>query len=616
MGEEPLGREGDGVGPRRPGARKEPAAEAGHAQRSVLISAAHGHRPGPGLPSRAPCRAPRRHTIQTLHGQTQGLKQSESKALQALYRRRVPPQRWVSPELARRLAELSRQLNRQLGVMVERGGRVTHVIVGDAHRLFIPDLRRHRAGEGRFRGLRLVHTHLRGEGLSRDDLTDLSLLRLDAVVLVQARLDELPGEVEAATLEPSPEPGAPPYRIERYPSVHGWNTDFLALITELEGQFRRADALRRVEGAEGAIVVGVTTGRAAEAEASLDELERLAHTAGLQVMDRVLQVRRTYDGRFVMGKGKLQQVLVRAMQLGVEALVFDRELSPSQLRNIATETELKVVDRTQLILDIFAQRARSREGKLQVELAQLRYRKPRLAVMPTAMSRLTGGIGGRGPGETKLELNRRRADERQARLEKQLRKLGKQRDLRRSRRRRNGLPGVAIVGYTNAGKSTLLNAMTNADVDAEDKLFATLDPTSRRMRFPEEREVILTDTVGFIRDLPAELVEAFRSTLEEAVEADLILHVADASSPELEVHLDEVAQTLARLGCEDKPRVLVLNKIDALDPALWSGLRARCGGLLVSALSREGLDALLLEIERQLFRSRAEAARPGLEAGA
>ena len=546
--------------------------------------------------------------IQPLHGQTEGLKQSESKALQALYRRRVLPQQWVSPELARRLAELSRQLNRQIGVMVERGGRITHVIIGDAHQLFIPDLRRHRAGSGRFRGLRLVHTHLRGEGLSRDDFTDLSLLRLDAVVLVQARPDGLPGAVEAATLNPSAEDGAEPYEIDRHGSVHGWDTDFGSLIAELESRFKRTDALRHVEGAEGAIVIGVTTGRAAAAEASLDELERLAHTAGLQVMDRVLQVRRKVDGRTIIGKGRLQDVLVRAMQLGAEALVFDQELSPSQLRNIATATDLKVVDRTQLILDIFAQRAVSKEGKLQVELAQLRYRKPRLAIMPTAMSRLTGGIGGRGPGETKLEINRRRADERQTRLQKALKKLSKQRGLRRARRKRVGLPTVAIVGYTNAGKSTLLNTMTRSKVDAEDKLFATLDPTSRRMRFPEEREVIMTDTVGFIRNLPKDLVEAFRATLEEAVEADLILHVIDASSPELDVHLEEVEAMLAKLGAEDKPTLRVLNKIDAVDPSHWSALKSRFEGLLVSARSREGLDALLLDVERRLFRQRADAA--------
>jgi GTPase len=550
--------------------------------------------------------------IATLHGNTQGLKQSERKALDALYRRRVPANRFTSPELARRLTELSRETGRQLGVMLNRQGDVTHVIVGDAHKLFIPDLTRHRAGTGRFRGLRLVHTHLRGEGLSRDDLTDLTLLRLDAVVVVEALADGLPGFVELGSVRPNAAETDSPWDVERVANIHSWDDDFQLFIDELELQLRREVATRRVEGVEACIVIGVTTGPRAVASASLDELERLCGTAGLQVEDRVLQVRKKIDGRFVIGKGKLQQVLIRAMQLDAEVLVFDEELAPSQLRNIATATELKVLDRTQVILDIFAKRASTREGKLQVELAQLRYRKPRLAVMPTAMSRLTGGIGGRGPGETKLELNRRRAGEREARLEKQLKKLGRHRELRRARRTRVGLPQVAIVGYTNAGKSTLLNTMTHSNVDAEDKLFATLDPTSRRMRFPEAREVILTDTVGFIRNLPSDLVHAFRSTLEEAVEADLILHVADAANPELEVHLEEVRGTLARIGADTAPVLLALNKIDAVDPVLWAGLRDRHGGLLVSASSGDGLSELMVELERQLFRSRTSAAQPNV----
>jgi GTPase len=497
------------------------------------------------------------------------------------------------------LSELSRGLSRQIGLMVDRRGRVQHVIVGDAHKLFIPDLSRHRAGTGRFRGLRLLHTHLRSEGLSQDDLTDLALLRLDAVVVIQALPDGLPGWAEVGML--CAEDGATPWTVERIPSIHKWDVDFLTVITELESGFSKRDSTTKTPGAAGAIIIGVTTRDPITAAASLDELERLAETAGLQVMDRFIQVRRKLDGKTIIGKGKLQEILVRAMHLGAEMLVFDSELSPSQLRNIATVTELSVVDRTQLILDIFAQRAKTREGKLQVELAQLRYRKPRLALMPTAMSRLTGGIGGRGPGETKLEINRRRADERMTRLNKQLKKLSRDRGLRRGRRRKVGLPQVSLVGYTNAGKSTLLNRMTRSKVDAEDKLFATLDPTSRRMRFPASREVILTDTVGFIRQLPKDLVHAFRSTLEEVSEADLLIEVVDGASPDIDTHVNEVAQTLAKLGCEHTPVIRVLNKVDALDPALWEALQSRYDGLLISANSGEGLDALLNQIERQLF---------------
>jgi GTPase len=268
---------------------------------------------------------------------------------------------------------------------------------------------------------------------------------------------------------------------------------------------------------------------------------------------------------------------------------------------------MKVLDRTQLILDIFAQHARSREGKLQVELAQLRYRQPRLAIMPTAMSRLTGGIGGRGPGETKLEINRRRADERATRLERELEELAQNRATRRGKRKRSGIPVVSIVGYTNAGKSTLLNRMTESEVVAEDKLFATLDPTTRRLRFPEEREIVLADTVGFIEDLPDTLVQAFRSTLEELEEANLLVHVLDASDPEVTHHREAVLGVLTDLGLQDTAQLLVWNKADQAAPEVLEGLVENYGGLPVSALTGEGLPRLLDTIERQLFR--AEEAR-------
>jgi len=494
--------------------------------------------------------------------------------------------------------------------MIDRRGRITHVIAGDAHQLFIPDLTRHRAGSGRFRGLRLVHTHLRGEGLSQDDLTDLALLRLDAIIVIQSQSDGLPGFVEIGTIVPEADPRnaeTNPWSIERRRDVHGWETDYLQFIDELETRLSQRKSSKRIPGADGVVVIGVTTGEPSVANASLDELERLSSTAGLQVLDRFLQVRRRFEPKTVVGKGKLQEILVRAMQLDVGCLVFDQELAPSQLRNIATATDLKVVDRTQLILDIFAQRAKTREGKLQVELAQLRYRKPRLKVMPTAMSRLTGGIGGRGPGETKLEINRRRADERTSRLEKQLKKLSKDRSLRRNRRRKVGLPQVAIIGYTNAGKSTLLNRMTKAKVDAEDKLFATLDPTSRRLRFPQEKEIILTDTVGFIRNLPKDLVHAFRSTLEEVVEADLLLHVVDSASEDIETHLKEVESMLESLDAHNTPCIRVLNKIDAVDPSLWRALGDHYDGMLASAHTGDGLEAVLEQVERHLFRDKAQA---------
>ncbi len=547
--------------------------------------------------------------MEELFGNKEGLKPSENKALQALYHRRVPADRWLSPELARRMTELSREMNRQVGVLVDRVGVIEKVVVGDAHKLFIPELGRERAGGGRFRGVRLLHTHLRGEGLSRDDLTDLALLRLDGVVVVQSKGDGLPGAAEYAHLLP---PGSGDiWRVEPVADIYGWSDDFGAFIKGLEAQFKAAT--RQVDARDAAVCVSITVGNPHAARRSLEELERLTDTAGLRTVDRVLQVRRELDGRTLVGQGKLKELVVRCMHLGAEHLIFDQELSPSQLRNIATETDLKVLDRTQLILDIFAQRATTREGKLQVELAQLRYRRPRLALMPTAMSRLTGGIGGTGPGETKLEINRRRADEREHRIERQLREISEQRTMRRDRRKRVGLPLVAIVGYTNAGKSTLLNRMTNAAVDAEDKLFATLDPTSRRLRFPEEREIVLTDTVGFIRNLPKDLVHAFRSTLDESVQAELLLLVLNAADDEVLFHKETVERTLDELGARDVPRIIVLNQVDRADPERVAALALQFDAECVSALSGGGTDALLSRIETEVFRSRAGAAHARAE---
>ena len=548
--------------------------------------------------------------MDTLHGNTEGLKTHQSRALRGLYRRRVPRADFISPPLARTLTELSRDTGRRIGVLLDRQGKVDAVVVGDAHRVFLPDLGPRRAGAARFRGVRLVHTSLRPEGLTEDDLTDLALLQLDAVVTIHVLDDGLPGAVQFAHLLPPSPTQEQPWRVVDVESVHSWKDDWSAFIEDLEAQFARSPQLQRVDDAEKVILVGITLDDARHAQRSLEELERLAETAGLEVVDVALQRRDALDPRTFIGKGKLQELVVRSMHLGADALIFDRELSPSQLRNIATTMDLKVLDRTQLILDIFAQHASSREGKLQVELAQLRYRMPRLAIMPTAMSRLTGGIGGRGPGETKLEINRRRAQERLTRLERQLEKLARNRATRRKRRQRSGIPIASIVGYTNAGKSTLLNRLTRSEVRAADELFATLDPTSRRFRFPAEKEILITDTVGFIEDLPDTLVQAFRATLEELDEADLLLHVLDASDGEVEEHLKSVDVILAELGLAQRPRLLVWNKADVASPTDLAALLRRYGGVAVSAITGEGLEALLEQVEIALFRARS----PGLSA--
>jgi len=535
-------------------------------------------------------------------GNTLGLKQSQLHALRRTYRRRVDSDQIVSPELARHLAEISRETSRQVGVFLDRKGDVQAVIVGDANRLELPDVGRARAGSHRLRGLRLVHTHLHGEPITRDDHTDLALLRLDLVAAVEVLPTGLPGRLHYAHLLPENPSGAL-WKDETAPAVHEIAYDARAGALALEEEFARAGALRRTGGRERAILVGFGHGRRsrAEAESSLQELRELARTAGLEVLDATLQMRREIDPRYLVGKGKLQDLLLRSMQLMADLVVFDADLSPSQARHIAEATSLKILDRTQLILDIFAQRAQSADGKLQVELAQLKYLYPRLVGRDDSLSRLAGGIGGRGPGETKLEIDRRRVRDRITALERRIEALSADRHVRRKQRNARGLPVLSIVGYTNAGKSTLLNALTDSQVLAEDKLFATLDPTSRRLRFPRDREVIVTDTVGFIRDLPADLVSAFRATLEELFDADLLLHVADGSDPRLDDQVKAVDAILADLGLAEKPRLLLLNKIDRLPPGEGASLAHARDAVAISAVTREGLPELLHRCDRILW---------------
>ncbi|MBF5043616.1 GTPase HflX [Aggregicoccus sp. 17bor-14] len=551
--------------------------------------------------------------MREIFGNTSGLKSSEQQKLQNTYRRRISPQEIVSPELARHLTELSRETHRQVGVLINRKGEIEHVLVGDAHQLELPDIGRARAGQVRLRGLRLVHTHLKSEPLTKDDLTDLALLRLDLVAAIGVGPEGLPGVLHWAHLVPADDSSAALWRTESLPSVHGDQPDVQATLTALEAELNRTAAARKVSGRERAILVAVCLdGNRARAEASLAELEELSRTAGVEVIDRVLQMRREPDPRYLIGRGKLEELNLRSMQAMADVLVFDKDLTPSQGRHIAEDTSLKVLDRTQLILDIFAQRAQSADGKLQVELAQLKYRLPRLSQADEGLSRLAGGIGGRGPGETKLEIDRRRVRDRINHLEKRIEGLSRERQVRRAQRNRRDLPVISIVGYTNAGKSTLLNAITNAEVLAENKLFATLDPTSRRLRFPQEREVIITDTVGFIRDLPKDLVNAFRATLEELADASLLLHVVDAADPARDEQVEAVEGILESLELTDKPRLMVWNKADLLPPDEVEALLRTHGGVAISAQTREGLATLLAKADTTLFAEGASAAMVGM----
>jgi len=466
-------------------------------------------------------------------------------------------------EQARELAMLSAACGRQVGLLLDRQGRPEMVVVGDANSILIPELGRERATGGRLRGLRLLHTHLTDSGLTEEDLTDMLFLRLDSMAALGVDRLGQPRMLHVAhLLPPNPENRSweilPPRRWDRL------DLDFTAMAQALEDELAHGVEAKAVEGEERCLLVSVSTEPRTVQEASLIELAELARTAGLRVVGRVTQRVRQMNSRTVLGKGKVAELEILALQQNAQVIVFDRELTASQLRALADVTERKVIDRTQLILDIFAQRATSRSGKLQVEMAQLKYLQPRLVGQNRALSRLAGGIGGRGPGETKLEIDRRRVRERITRIKDDLEGLRRRRGYTRERRAKSGVPVVALVGYTNAGKSTLLNTLTGSGVLAEDKLFATLDPTSRRIRFPREREVVLTDTVGFIRQLPDELREAFRATLEELESADLLVHVADAGAAELEAQAAAVESILDDMELGGIPRIMVLNKWDTL----------------------------------------------------
>ena len=471
--------------------------------------------------------------------------------------------------MARAMTEISKEIGRQVGVLIERSGRINLVIVGDQKQIVIPALGAIRSAPGRLKGIRCIHTHLAGENLTDDDLIDLLFLRLDLMAAVQVQPDGLPGHIQAAHLLPSPQDGKNWTFLD--PMIPGQQPfAFLDLITALEAEFTRLQPVRGVDrGKDRAILISVKTpsqsgGREAARE-SMDELVELARSDDVIVLDTVIQQRKKINPKFIMGKGKLGEIMFKALQLNANLLIFDQELNPSQIRSITDHTELRVIDRTQLILDIFARRALSREGKLQIEMAQLKYMLPRLTMRDDALSRLTGGIGGRGPGETRLEVDRRRINDRLANLAKKLKKVGKERYQRRARRRKKRVPVISLVGYTNAGKSTLLNTLTDSKINAEDKLFATLDPTSRRLRFPQDIEVIITDTVGFIRNLPDELLQAFKATLEELDEADLLVHVIDISNPRFHDQIGVVENLLRVLNLDTIPCLQVFNKIDLVD---------------------------------------------------
>jgi GTP-binding protein HflX len=514
-----------------------------------------------------------------------------------MYRRKIPADKLVTQELAKYLTGLSFETGKQIGILADRDGSITHVIVGDAKSVFIPELDDYPVGRKALRGLRFIHTHLTDEPLNNEDITDLALLRFDMIAAISIK-DGLPYNIYTAYLMPY---GSDKKYETITSNFYRFEMDFMSFVHSLEDEMDRHRIIDQNDKRERAILVSASAKPKYEIEESIDELKELAMSSDVIVLDAVIQRLKDLNPKYLLGEGKLKEIIINAMDKGATLLIFDQDLNPSQMRAIAEKTELKVIDRSQLILDIFAKRAHSRDGKVQVELAQLKYALPRLTGKGTAMSRLMGGIGGRGPGEMKLEIDRRRIRDRITRLEKELDVLSEARKQRKQRRIETGIPIVSIIGYTNAGKSTLLNALTKSSTFVEDKMFATLDTASRRLRFPKEREIIITDTVGFIRDLPKDLMAAFMATLEELEDADLLLHLVDISNPRFEQQILSVENILSDLKIKDKPRVIVFNKADKVSRDEVKNITLRHNALAVSAINPDSLEPLLDVIEKNIW---------------
>ena len=540
---------------------------------------------------------------QKITGNLSGLKATQIKQIENLFYFKTPPEFLITEQQLLELTAISHKIKRQIGLLIDRNGKTCHVIVGDPQRIVIPVTPDHMALPGKLKGLKCIHTHLKNEPLTMDDLTDLALLRLDYMAAVCINDNGSPANIYSSHILPDDE--GSPYEVLEPFFINNLNIDCLGQINSIENELSRKNSLyKAAKDGEKALLINVTTQDPKLAIASLDELKELCKTSKITIIDSIVQRRKKIDSKFVVGKGKLIDLTIMAIQKYATMLIFDRELSPSQIRSITNFVEMKVIDRTQLILDIFAKQAKSREGKLQVELAQMQYLLPRLATKNTAMSRLTGGIGGRGPGETKLEINRRRVRDKITKLKKDINKIRAQRAQQRAKRQKNNLPVISIVGYTNAGKSTLLNSLTKSDILVANKLFATLDPSSRKLRFPKDTEAIITDTVGFIQNLPKELMEAFHATLEELEHANVILHVIDISNPRYKQQMNSVEEILQKLKLSTTPVINVFNKQDKIDLENFDETWLLNQGMLISASQRKTLTPLVNKLESVIKKCR------------
>ncbi len=522
-----------------------------------------------------------------IHGNIEGIRKSVLDELATLYDMQLEPDVFMPQDLMEGLCGYSASLNREIALYITRDGAIADVFIGRSDSIDLPDLRLRRS-QRRLSMIRCVHTHPNGHGeLSDVDISALLSMRFDAMCAIGVRKDGHPTSVQCAFLDPAHEGQVS--RTELLNTRKLPQQEWMERIAQTDEAYV-AELPSVHKERERAVLVGI------ESETSLDELEELAKTAGADTVLRVLQKRSKPDGAYCIGRGKAEELSLRCQAVQADLVIFDEELTGVMQKNLEETLRMKVIDRTTLILDIFAARANTREGKLQVEMAQLQYRSQRLLGQGLVLSRLAGGIGTRGPGESKLEVNRRRIRERLTDLRRELEQMEKQRGLRRQSREKNGVPIVALVGYTNAGKSTLFNLLTGSNVYVMDQLFATLDSVSRPISLPHGGKALLVDTVGFIRKLPHELVKAFRATLEEARLADVLLLVCDGADPELEARRQTVEEVLDSLGATEAPRIEVLNKCD-----LFADTPDRLpGALRISAATGQNVDGLLEAVEKEL----------------
>ena len=528
-----------------------------------------------------------------VYGDLQGIRKNIIGQLEALYHSVIPSDQIITKELLACLSAMTEQLNREIAVYVNRHGKIISVAVGNNNTVCLPETNVRRSNN-RLSGIRCIHTHPSPDStLSLLDITSLKDMRFDimaAIGIVDGKAAEASfGFISGNKDDAFEVQTIGPLAIEEFMSL-----DLPYLLMQLERNLESSAKPIGAENKERAILVGLDRQGKWDIKDSLTELAQLAQTAGAEVITSVIQKRAKPDAALYIGKGKVEEISHLRQAQDANLIIFDDELSPAQQRNLEQVIGVKVLDRTALILDIFAQRAHSYEGKLQVELAQLQYNLPRLGGQGLVLSRLGGGIGTRGPGETKLEVDRRRIRSRISDIERDINTIKKQREVRRERRQNSNILSIALVGYTNAGKSTLLNKLTDADVLAEDKLFATLDPTTRRVILPNGQEALLTDTVGFIQKLPHQLVAAFRATLEEVVQADLLLHVVDASHSHFQEQMDAVLEVLREIGVDTKETILVFNKIDLLASRIQLERIVRLENSVgISAKSGDGIEKLL-----------------------